>query len=330
MSQTTYTVGIFGSDNSLLYSGQLLVQLSPQTGMPSATMNAEAGLFSLKSFEPLLLGTLSAGAGGWGWSFVSGDNADLAVSTASLYSLDSGTSPVPSKIGGFVALSVSGQPEQYLPVLGFTGASAAPAFAPAGAAAQAEASHAQKLAAAQATAPDSYDYRLTLLDGSFAPTGATGRLQATGQWERFGVVGRRYVVNGTLTLDRPAQSFPVSGSGYSPMWLDGTAGNDTVQLILATGGSVADGVITLDGKQFYVVGGPPASGAQATAAAKSVKSSSPGKSSSSGKSPSLSKPSSAGKPGGKPGKSASSGKSSSPDKSASSGKSSRGGGKRGR
>jgi hypothetical protein len=250
-TQVTYTVSIIGEDLSPQYSGELMLQMDIS---PLGT-TVSSGLLSLDSYPPLLLSSVS---GVPFWS-LSGSNGKVNVSTSWFYPTVLSGQSLPTRIAGFVVISVGGGAEQTLPILGFDAAQAPQAEA-LGAASDSSAEWLAPASLSAGAAGDNYNYKLTLLDNSFGQAGG-GQLKATGVWMKIGPVARTYYVTGTLQLDDPAVSMSVSGYGSSSFWtVRGSSGDTSAQLSIVVGVSgtgVSDGNLTLGGtQQSFVVTGP--------------------------------------------------------------------------
>lgn len=246
MSQVTYTVGLLDAQAREVYGGTLVVQL----GTGGSGFGPLAALLSLNGQEPLVLASVNGG--GAGWSFY-GSSSALDVGTSLLYGVGPSSGQVPGYLAGSIALTVSGQPQQDLLMMGFdAGAAAAPA--PQAAARAEEAGAAQGVAGIPS---QSYNFTLQLLNTSLGAAGS-GTFTGTGQEVQIGPVSRQWRVTGTLTLNG-GEAIAIQGWGSSSVWTgQGTTGGGaavTLGFVPQTflNGS-ADGTVTVSGETSFFVG----------------------------------------------------------------------------
>lgn len=185
MAQVTYTVGLLDGGATLVYRGTLELQMQPDVmGNPTPT----AGLLTLQGFTPLLMTAVSGSGIGWN---LNGSNGSLSVAFTSIYPNVQPQGQAPTCISGSIALTPSGQGQQDLLLMGYTGAGAAPA-------AHVESAAAGNAALQAGAGVTQYNLTLRLLDNALAPAGSAA-FTGTGQVVQIGPVSRQWRVNGTLS-----------------------------------------------------------------------------------------------------------------------------------
>jgi hypothetical protein len=246
MSQVTYTVGLLDGDAKLVYSGTLELQLQ----IDNLGTTPTAGLLVLQGFTPLLLTAVSGGGSAWN---LNGSNDSLAVPFTSIYPNVQPQGQAPPYVSGSIALTPSGQAQQSLLLMGWTGSGAAPA------------AHVQSLAAADAALQagagvTQYNLSLALLDTAFAQTG-TAAFTGTGQMVQIGPVSRQWRVTGTLRGGGlPDGGIAIQGWGSEFFW-GGSGQSGSTQVTLSVVAStfisgVSDGTLTVNGATSFFVGTP--------------------------------------------------------------------------
>lgn len=244
MAQVTYTVGVLNGGATLVYRGTLELQM--QTGYSGVTPTA--GLLSLQGFAPLLLTAVSGSGAAWN---LNGSNGSLSVDFTSIYPNIQPQGEAPTYVSGSIALTPSGQGQQNLLLMGYTGA------APAAHVASTAAGNAALQAGAGAT---QYNLGLTLLDNAFAPAGSAA-FTGTGQMVQIGPVSRQWHVTGTLSgSGMPGGGIAVQGWGSEFFWgASGQSGNTQVSLSMVASTfipTITDGTMTVNGATAFFVGTP--------------------------------------------------------------------------
>ena len=246
MAQVTYTVGLLDGGATLLYRGTLELQM--QTDYMGTTPTA--GLLSLQGFAPLLLTAVSGSGTAWN---LNGSNGSLSVAFTSIYPNVQPQGQAPTWVSGSIALTPSGQGQQSLLLMGYTGTGAAPA-------AHVESAAAGNAALQAGAGVTQYNLGLTLLDSAFAPAGSAA-FTGTGQMVQIGPVSRQWHVTGTVSgSGMPDGGIAVQGWGSEFFWgASGQSGNTQVSLSMVADTfipTVTDGTMTVNGATAFFVGTP--------------------------------------------------------------------------